>query len=54
MWLTATYRLKPCYYNRILLLAEMEADDVLLAAFVTNRCSFKSLLEGCWGIKHSP
>ena len=32
---TALYGLKPGYYNRIFLLADMEADDVLEAAFVT-------------------
>ena len=30
----ALYGLKPGYYNQIFLLAEMEADDVLEAAFV--------------------
>lgn len=35
--MTARYGLKPGLYNRILLLAEVEADHILEAAFVTNR-----------------
>lgn len=36
--MTAPYGLKPGLYNRILLLVEVEADHVLEAAFITNRC----------------
>lgn len=34
--MTALYGLKSSYYNQMLILTEMEVDDVLKAAFVTN------------------
>lgn len=43
--MTALYGLKSSYYNQMLILAEMEGDDVLEAAFVrttTGRHSYKN------------
>lgn len=36
VWATVLYMSKPGHYNQILLLAEMQAHDVLEAAFITK------------------